>query len=213
MASPELGEPAVTDIYQVHIKGTLFDQTIRTILHYKLKTVGVGIDGNRWDFYQTIFDKVTAVGGVISRYRDTVSEDFSFDYIRIQRVGIVRQVFRQFAYLFDGSLLSDSSPSNVAVPIVKRTGTIGRHGHGTLHLAGFPKANMVGNEWSLIPLATVTQLAEAIDDEINGAGGEYQLVPCLAPEPDSIAPPAEVTAVEVVNEVRIMRRRTKGIGE
>lgn len=213
MAQPVLGEPALTDVYQIHIKGQLNDETIRMVLHYRLTSIGAETLDNRWDLYEGLFNMLDGVGGVLPKLRASVSEDFDFDWVRIQRVGIVRQVYRQFPYLFSGGVESAACPPNVALALNKRTGTIGRHGHGTLHLCGVPLVHLDGGLWNLGAMTQVAAFAAVIDDTIITPVDGYGLEPCLAPEFDSIAPPALITEVNMSPEVRTMYRRTKGIGE
>jgi hypothetical protein len=214
MAQPVLGQPAVDDIYQIHIKATLYDQTIRMVLHYRLKEVGSGIDADRWAFYNTIFQKLDFAGGLLAAYRAATTTDLLFEYVRIQKVFATREVFRHFDYLFSGGVVGAAAPANVAMAINKRTGKVGRRGHGTTHLAGLPVSLITNSVWDVGSWGDAEAFAWKLDDELSGTSGEYTLVPCLAPDDDEDPHfPADIVQSSPSQEIRTMYRRTKGIGE
>lgn len=214
MAQPELGLPEVGDVFQVATKADLYDQKIRTVLHYKLIEVGPGIDADRWALYNTLYTQLMLTGGLLQKLLNCQTDEVDYETVRIQQVFPVRRVFREYAHLFPGGLSGEQAvPANVAIGIIKRTGRVGRLGHGTMHIAGCPISWLAESSWIISELTPVTAFANEMVEEIAGAGGEYRFAPCLAPAQGSNITPALLTGAAVQTEVRTMYRRTKGIGE
>jgi len=213
MAAPILGIPEVDDIYQCSFRADLHDEIVRMVLHYRLRAVGPTIDADRWDFYSTIHGKLNAAGGLIEKLLACSSQDIDYNHVRIQLVRPTRKVYRQFQIDLIGDQANGCHAVNVAMAITKRTSFPAPDGVGTLHLGGLPTAWMDGGRWDAALTGTAITFANALDDEINDAGGAYELVPCLGGRIGSLVLPYYITSVAVQPEVRTMYRRTKGIGE
>lgn len=214
MADPVLGNVAVDDVYQCQFAATLFNQRIRTVLHFRVTEAPTAAQ-DRWAFYTTLGQYLTTVdpASLYTALRGCQSDDVSYNYLQVQAILPQRLVYRRFPLGQTGSIADSIGSLNYGGYILKKTSFAGRDAIGSVHVAGLPVDTSGGDLWNIDTQDNLDNLASFIRAEAFDDIAGWRAVPCLAPRRGSVVLPFLVTAAEASAQVRTMRRRTVGVGE
>lgn len=201
-------------ILEVAIVGDLFGSRTMTLLHYR----ALQIEGQRdWNLDLPGFDVEfrTATDSLVSNYQDVTSEDWKMAYVRYQLIYPVRYAHNVFLTTGEtGTLAEPSLPANVSAVLNKKNDETGPHNRGQVHMPGLTIPSVADGALTPGAIALYTNLADKLNDTINQAQlpappGTWQ--PCIFNRTAPIAS-KEFTSVTIEPTVRVMRRRTLGVG-
>lgn len=156
------------------------------------------------------FSDAATLGRPMQRLLPMFSTNTLVRWVRAQRVGPTRSVFRQSDVGEDGSFAGTSTAQNLTVSLTKRTNTPGRKGIGRVQMGGV--STTVYDEGRVVSADYKTRfnLLEAALTGTVTAAAPLQIVQCL---PASVGGPAyDVVDMLLQPEVRTMTRRTVGRG-
>lgn len=214
MPAPTLGTLAVNDLIFVTYKMRLWGQRIMNTFYYSVSAVGA-VPGDRWTAYASLRTQMQLPAGLEVDLRACMTADVSLETLRLQFISPQRMAFREFVVGNNGTHPGVSGTPNVAASIERRTELASRHGVGRIQIAGMPD-NAYSTGFLTVPyIAVLDTLATEIPRDItDAAGNTYR--PVLAYHDPLSAPPwvaSPVIGCETKNTVRVMRRRTVGLGE
>jgi len=199
------------DILQISFVGTLFSQRVLNVLHYR-----VTADSTSPSY-------VTAAGAVGFQMQSGVvtpglamlaaqGPEYNLDYIRVQKVNGTRLRYVDYAVNLPGTVAGNCTAPNIAATITKKTENGTRHGIGSLHLPGIPSNGYANGVLD----ATYKLLVDAISARlINPFTVQLETTQCQpilwSKSIDPVYHPLTNTVVQ--NTIRVMRRRTVGVGK
>lgn len=197
---------------------TFAGQRLLTVMHYAITIVPAD---PTYNIVQDDFSvHLMAAGGFTDALKGCLNNSATVDFLRVQMVH-PRQVLRDFAINLAGTAGATSNAPNVAAVITKRTAHAGNHtkgvitnrgGVGSIHVGALP-ADAMDNGLITIPYAGllgVLAIKSVQEVTLNGGG---KAVPCLWHKKATFPPDYDrYTHFYIQPQVRIMRRRTVGLG-
>lgn len=201
----------VDNVFSVTIRsGTPDGVTNLNVLHYRY--IVSQSNPSFVDFIDTfVHPRLTLPGGIIPTMRGVYSNVCAIDEIWYQLISPTRYVKYTKEINLLGQVNSPAMPPNVAVTFTKSTELAKRYGIGSFHLGCLPEnINDSGNVDQFTYATPLNAIAAAILAPIT-AGGTIYAVPVLY----SPKPPFRTTEVQTVRyqrTMRVMRRRTVGVG-
>lgn len=206
MASPP---QLVGDLVRVTIVGTLFQQTIMTVLDYKVTESSgdtIRVVANALD---ATFD---AANDLYDSYRAVTPPEYTHTFTWIQTIRPTRFTKSIFAVDSPGTNATSTKVSNVAAVITKRSELANRRGLGSVHMPIAPTASGVTNGKIVAPMRT---LLNTLGDKIVLSrpilAGLTTLVPVIVNSGFAF-PAVEYSDYITQDTSRVMRRRTVGLG-
>jgi hypothetical protein len=203
---------AVNQVYLVTLVGRLDDQLIMTTNHYQLiNLVGGPLVGDIYDQFNVALNMLDQY---IDRYLDCCPTNYTCDEMWVQLVAPIR--VRKGAYVIDrpGSSTYTALTANVA-QVVERFGeTAGRGAVGGVHLPSpTDVAWITGGELTVAALTKLNLFAPKLFQSVGDGVTDSRLYPCLYNRlfPEEVQ--ERVIGVQVQPTVRVMRRRTVGVGK
>jgi len=194
-------------IAEVTFKGTLFGETILSILHYRLGGAPSAEDGREIaDVLNTLVNGAIGSGDLLDVYTFPLATAYLTDQVIIQWIYPTR--YARIVYtpaIGGGQFDGPSAPSNLAAVITKKGDLATRHSIGTLHLAGVPieviDTNLLADTYLDTKLGPLT---EDLDDVLESSPTTFTPVLYNRALPSASI---EITACEAPSSVRTMRRR------
>lgn len=209
---------AIGAILEVSYAGKLAGQKTLTVLHYSLTALAPGptVDGDLITAAAagTVFN-LEGPGGILAEYLECISQDFELSRIRYQWVNPVRYSYiEEIPVTALGLFVGASMPPNIAAVVGKRNDSTGRLNRGSVHLPGVP---VVAVEDGLLTSPATSRYADygsiiKQSHALTFSGGTATITPVIYHAAVPSASPS-FNAFIVMPEVRIMRRRTVGVGE
>ena len=207
----------VGDLVNVTLRGTLYDQRIMTTYGFRVSaTTSAGDTRVSQDKLALAISSDTGTN-LMGTFRACVSPAVSINQIWVQRIRPIRMRKSVLNVALDGLLGSGPNTPNNAVVITRKSDFGGRNSISNLHLPGPPMGLDYVSNGTLTPAyktlldshafesydtITVVNGGESVTYKgviINAAGGpvNYQ----------------DITAHSIGETLRVMRRRTVGVGE
>jgi len=197
-------------ILECVIRGLSDDQVTLSYFHYRLNNAVADSDGTALvNSFDGLFN---SVGNVADRYLDCCSEDWLFTDVTYQWIYPTRFTFqRKDPFDVAGHVAEPMMPSNTAVALTKRTFLAGRTQRGTLHMPGVPTTFVLNSRVQPAGVTAYEALGDSIDNILTLATDEVfePLIFHRALPNTSV----QIQEVDSQHFVRIMRRRTVGVGE
>lgn len=204
-----MGLPVGT-IWQVGIESLVSGQRCLNILHYRT-TAESTITGIA-DEAESVAAEMNKVNGVIPKMLACMHTSATIVRVSAQAIRNTRYA-RQFVEVDeDGSIGTGSVTPNVSAVITKRTTFSGRWAVGSFHLAGIPSSQIVNGLLDSGYKTLVSEIASEILAPLDPTvgGGEYE--PILLHPLGQHGGYTALTQADVQDTVRVMRRRTVGLG-
>jgi len=203
-----MGRP-IGDIIQATIKSTVCGQTMLNVLSYRVtavsSTTDVQVEQSQFGAQLNVANKV------IDRMQNAMSNEATIQEVSCQFIRDTRWARSVVEIDIPGGIAVPCATANVAATITKRTEYAGRWAVGSFHLGGVPNDGYDGGLLDPDYKDLVALLAaELIQPIITGAGGTYE--PVLLHAPGEHGGYSNLTATEVQDTLRVMRRRTVGLG-
>lgn len=204
-----MGRP-VGSILQASIESLVNGQRLLNVLHYKVEAESTEADVK--DEQENFATQLNAVGGIVPKMQAAMSIEATISQVVVQFIRPERFARSTLEIDDTGTIASDCNAQNVAAVITKRTAFAGRWAVGAFHLGGVPVNGYVAGNlepaYKAFVLALAEQLLEPIVIPI--VGGTY--VPVLVHPIGEHGGSTELAETEVQDTLRVMRRRTVGLG-
>lgn len=204
---------SVGDIVQVVCESRVLNQVCLNVLYYRARKALPAIS------YAEGIDLLNqAVGGaseasIKAQMVPLMGDNTKFIRVQAQRVYPTRDLYYRLTMTRDGMAPTVCNASNIAAVITKRGLTAGRGKAGSFHLAGLTDQHYALGSLTEEGTDLMERLADKLNDPLVSDGGEFVF------EPGMFTPGAGaglnwnyIGACDVQPTVRVMRRRTVGLG-
>lgn len=203
------------DVINVRIQGTLFDQQIITTFYYLITTPSVTLDvvtacdswAGKW--------KAGTVSPFLA-FLNCCSPEYNADWVYVQKISPTRYVPGGNNVNLPGTNANNTDSPNQAAVITRAGMLSGRAFVGSIHIPGLSAGNFTNGKVTgpyLTLMSTVgSRMLNDFTDTTEGTVGRpvlyhYRKVP-LAP-----VPPTALYRTIPQQTIRVMRRRTIGVGK
>lgn len=200
---------AENDIMEVTFRASYQGSVILNVFHFKVTTV---LEGTDYELAMNalgtaLLNKYWAAAGL---WRDIMVSTYRLNYIRLQKIRPSRLWYIDSTVDQAGAVVEDGIPSNLAAVVIVRSENTARGKSGSKHLTGFARSELEPDVWSADIFDALTELGTQFRDDVVTAAPIVTYTPVIYDRLQNTA--ANIIGMTVVPEVRIMRRRTKGLG-
>lgn len=215
MADPVLGPVAVNDKFKVTINQRLYGQRVMNVLWYYIVTdPPPAVD--RWQAQIALANQLNAANGVIPTMLQMQTEDLTMQSVRVQSFrGIAERLpYSEIVVTDPGVIVTPAGDANTALSIEKRaiaSPTAPRQGIGRMQVAGIPQGNYSGGVFTAGYMVLAQALADELTESITALGITWN--PCLVTWGPATISAHDLFGAIAKDTVRVMRRRTVGVGE
>jgi hypothetical protein len=206
------------DIIEATYVQRLNDQVLMNVLHFRYNGEGEGPD--LWETLDEMNDELgTGLDSDALLLRTCQAENVIFERIRLQRILPTRSAARQYVYNLNGLRTGICDAQNLAATITKYTDKASHFTEdnhegqvGSFHVGGLVRtdyaAGRIQAEFLEGPLA---DLALNLWRPLDSAGGN--MIPVLLHRNQLPTPTSDqITGAAPQSTLRVMRRRTVGVG-
>jgi hypothetical protein len=137
---------SIDDILEITFRGSLFGQTILNVTHYVVNVTGAGNTLDQLQEIATDIGNDTVTSPILIDWRPAVTNQFTFDEVRVQRVYPARTIYMRSLPNVQGQYVGTCPSANIAASIQKRGVNSGRTSNGRIQIAGVPREGMVDGE-------------------------------------------------------------------
>lgn len=201
---------AIGDVMLLSFSGSWHGQRVLNTFYYAITGI-VGAPTNA--AFQAAFDTAISAGGNLqAKFLACCPVSYTLTERWIQTVAPLRLVKTINASGSPGSSAAPSTTANLAAVITRKGGVANRHNIGSLHVpygnADFGMANgIIGGVQKVAMDALAAQMTQVVT-----VGGLGTVTPVLWFKP-SILNVAPIIQANTQTTVRVMRRRTVGVGK
>jgi len=202
------------DIIQVTINGDLVGQQCLSVLHYAVTTVS-GAPQEQLDVFTALDTYWRGAGKLFATYGACTPTDWSSQTRRYQAIQPVRRVAAVISTGITGGALGAAGTANVAGVVTKK-GDLGlRKDIGSVHIPGPPPGDNAANGLWGAPQRTLLAAfgVQLIASATVAVGGVNYTVSPVIYHRDQPLNPTPITAFANQSTVRVVRRRTVGVGK
>lgn len=206
-----LPAPVGGEVFLVTIRSQLFGQMV--LATYKYQITGIGSEGDIGTLAANLFAKLNVVNGLIDTYRKCAPPAQLFLECWIQVIFPVR--YRKFVFnlIGTGSYSDDTVITNLAATITRTGDQANKHNRGSLHLV-YPSedpgtaAGTISGPFKVVMDSHRVQMLL-----LQITTGSTNLTPGLMKaKATAITDFVPITSTISQTTVRVMRRRTVGVG-
>lgn len=196
-------------LIEFRIDTRFMNQQCLNVFHFVLDHVG-GLP----DYSAAMADFLTEVQNVnklYDKWQACVSSDVGHITLYAQAIFPTRYAYvTAVPFIDQGGALAGAEATNCAVAITKRAITTGRHSHGVLHMFGVPQGFTLNSQLNGVGLPPFQDLVAVINNNVVPAAGTIWR-PVIFNK-DAPADSQEVDNCVLADYLRVMRRRTVGLG-
>lgn len=203
------------DIIQVVFRTIVQEQTCLNVLHFKItQPVGQPSFTSDMELLFTCVDPATA-GSVGQTFRSAIATNATIQDITLQRVSPTRDFYMRFPIGLAGiSTVGECTATNVSGVITKQSEKPGRGRSGSFHIPGIGQNGYSAGRLTNAYRAEILPLQDALkEDLIDPVTSDHLGVPGMfhpsAPLGQQFQ---QVVATSIQSTLRVMRRRTVGVG-
>jgi len=209
-----MADPNVGDVFLVSFNQTLLGQKLISTFYLKITNLNGSfptLDTASNDLYTAI----SAANQLRDKFLITIPTNCFLDNTTIQRIYPIRQRKRTYGVSTPGGGLGAAEASNVQASIERRDDLANRKSVGALHpvVPPIPTTVIVGNAFSAAQQTSLNALAAKMFGTVNA--GAAPVVWTFVLYHKSTVPPSTTDIVTAFPQptVRVMRRRTAGVGK
>lgn len=209
---------ALGAILELSLVGRHAAQKTLNVLHYGISdmTGGPTVDGDLiTDSLLNTYWNNLGPGGILGKYLSCISDDFTLERIRTQWIHPTRYSFTEIVPEEQiGAVVDPALPPNVSAVLGKRNESVGRHNRGSIHLPAVPSSWVENGLLTTASLAPHQELILMLKNSLNVTvgSGTATLRPLIFNQ-TTPADSAGVSEMVAMPTIRIVRRRTVGVGE
>lgn len=201
------------DVLEVSIEGIQANQRTLNIRHYRVAVQSATPDplAEQQEFLDILSS--VAPGGLALTYLNCCSFDYRIATMRVQRISPARFPFIS-KQLDELGRIGETSPGPLVAGVIDfGTGLVGRKQRGSIHVPGVTQTAANNGNLGIAQRALYNALGLQLRARIINpvSGGEYQPV-IFHRVPIGAGTFDDITSHKVQPEVRVMRRRTVGVG-
>lgn len=206
--------PAVNDIYLITFQGRLSNQVIMSTFWYKMTQLGP--EATVLDVYQTLRTQTTAGGALQAKLLNALPVSYGLEQVWFQKIYPTRIMKGVYIDNSVGAFAAPADTANLAAVIERRAEKADRRSVSTLHVP-LPNANTIGSEGIITDALyknALDALALQMVQEIVGAGAvpsKFRPI-VFNPRALQILTDREIVQCTTQTTIRVMRRRTVGLG-
>lgn len=207
----------VGDILQLTFLGRYAGQRIMLTHHYRLDAVTAFTDASLVQL--GLLDEVRAGAGggnvIEGSYLACLPAQYTLEKIRAQTIALQRLVPTEVARNVNGTHGDDTETGNQAVVITLRTAVAGRSQVSNKHIGPIPQAVTVQDD-GLLTVAyktLATTLASNLNVQINNVATGAVFSPVIYHRTGDGPNYSKILSYLTQPNIRVMRRRTVGVGE
>jgi hypothetical protein len=199
----------VNTVWQMTFRYAMNGQILLNTFHYVQKTSSVA----DYVAYAIAFNsQIVALGALKDKIKDVLCNTCQLTNIIYQPIKPIRYQAVVAVVGENGTMLGDPLPQNVGQTIERRGIVANRHNMGSLHLPPPSVAGVSGGLLTGIQITNLNIVAAALLLVIAPPLTPAVMVPYLIPrDPDSPYVPLASAAAQTT--VRVLRRRTVGVGK
>lgn len=216
MADPILGPTQDLDLYKVTIVQRLYGQRCLNILWFQVKDAG-GAPPDRWALQIALLNELNSVGNIIPAMQAVQTQDLDIlsGICNSYRTPLEREPYSQVLYNVPGLLAGVAGDANTALSIEKRANVpiVGhpRYGIGRMQIAGPPSSQYTAGLFVEDYMVAAQSLADQLTEDVIALGVTLQPVLINTDGASFVVSP--IFGAIARDTVRVMRRRTVGVGE
>jgi hypothetical protein len=196
-------------IVMVVINQELYGQQVLNVLHFRLTDSSADYKATMNAMIDA-FDGATGLLNAMTALQapELLIKGITAQPLWPQRLAAVKNnALDHSAGVADGVAL----PSNVSMVISKKTDFAGQSQRGAFHLAGLTNDMVNGDEWTAGTMVDAVAIGDKLIEAIATGGFGTDAKPVLwAPGTPTVT--ADITDYDLQRTIRVMRRRTKGVG-
>lgn len=208
-------DPAVGDIFLLTHKMSLLGQKLIGTHHFRINSLG-GAFPDMDTFCSEVYTKVSAPNQLNAKLLLCIPTNCSLDSTWIQRIKPTRARRRTFGIGTFGSGFGTAESANVQGSITRQDDEANRRSTGALHvpIAPIPVTTMVSGSFTAGPLSALQNLAPLmVGTFVTASGFICQWVLYHKTFPPGTLNYTNITQAYQQTTVRVMRRRTVGVGK
>ena len=216
MADPVIGPVADNDLFKIIIVQRLYSQRVLNVLWYRVADAG-GAPPDRWAAQVALANQINVLGGIVPLMQELQTSDVTIQRAMVwsYRTRTDRQPFSDVTFGVTGNLLDPAGDANTALSIEKRAlvpiPAHPRYGIGRFQLAGIPTTKYTAGLFDALYLVDAQALADELTESIVAAGVTFN--PVLVNTDGAAFVLSDIFGAVAKDTVRVMRRRTVGVGE
>lgn len=200
------------DIVEFRLAGTLFGQKVLNVFHYRVE-----FDSGLPTYAQAI--KAAADGFGVGTNNPTLAllacacAAYTLDGIWAQRIYPTRDRGYYSAFALPGTNAGTCGSGNQSATIEKWSWVGTRHGIGATHVPGVPQESQVDGKWNNAYTTLLTALAGKIATPYSPPTDTACVMTPVILNRAAKAASVALNGTSVQSTVRVMRRRTIGVGK
>lgn len=198
------------EIVSITFMGRLFGQRVMNVLHYRVTASSTDPTYEGAAYKLAAAMQVGTASPGLSMLA-AQGPEYRLESIRCQLVHPVRERYVEYPVNNSGTNAGNCTSPNVSAVIIKKAAAITRHGLGTFHLPGIPETGYVAGALTGAYTTLMTTIAAKLLNDVTPVLEVLTVQPVLWTPADGIVYFPLVTAY-VIPTLRIMRRRTVGLG-
>lgn len=198
------------DIVELSYRGTLFNQVVMNVFHFKfIGLIPIVAGAAAMDYLITYMQGVNRLQ---QRLLECMCPEAQYTAIRAQVVWPTRRVYTEVQVALPGTFAGICTASNVSAVVLKQPDQAGRGRTGMVHVVGTPAAQQVDGLWQIGYLGALLTLAAEMDDPAEFQVGGNDAMPVIWSRVQP-ASPSQIIGGRANPYVRVQRRRTVGVGQ
>jgi len=216
MADPVLGPTEDQDLYKVVIRQRLYNQRLLNVLWYRVSDAG-GAPPDRWQMQIAVANQMGILDGVIDKMIAAQTDDLLIQAVTVSsyRTPLDRKPYGEVNIGINGSVAVAAGDANTAASIEKRANVPipghPRYGIGRFQLGGIPADQYTAGLFEAPYQITLQELADVLTESFVVLGVTF--VPVLVNTDGASFVLSDIFGAAAKDTVRVMRRRTVGVGE
>lgn len=200
------------DVVQTIAFQEYLGQTLMNVLHYQYTGSNNILNGVTAvdDLMTQVWTEEVSIGAYMRAVQDTAC---IWRRIQAQKVWPTRTPYlRSNLADITGDITGDDMPPNIAAVVTKQTNILGRGRTGSLHVGGLSSIVVQGGNIAALSMTDMNALAASLPDQLPVAGEEGSFWVPVIGVPVGAGNPTPLLGAVAQQTVRVMRRRTVGVG-
>lgn len=216
MADPVIGPVADGDLFKVTIVQRLYGQRLLNILWYRVSDAG-GAPPDRWQAQIALANQINVAGGIIPAMQDVQTQDLNIRSVIVNsyRDPLERKPYSEVIVNLDGNVLFPAGDANTAASIEKRANVPvaahPRYGIGRMQVGGVPSNAYTAGVFGAAYLGDLQTLGDELTENVTALAVTFEPVLVNTDGANFVVSP--IFGAVARDTVRVMRRRTVGVGE
>lgn len=201
------------DIIEIRLGYVISGQRLLNVLHYRVSAEGsIPItNGALWmQATATFFHNDAAC--IVQKMLQRTTNEVSFNLTQAQKILPVRYRAAAATSAQLGDIDPPTAAQNLSRVITKFTQNSGRGETGSFHMAGFPASDYENGQFTNAVILGDSQLADALQANFTPVADQATISPIILSRRD-VGVYGNIIGVIQQKSVRVMRRRTVGVGQ